>query len=59
MANEILPANVDAKGRPLIPTMTDRELAEEVASNLRAFSDALENLAQNPMLKAMLPGVRF
>jgi hypothetical protein len=49
----------DAKGRPLLAEMSDREVLEEVAHNLRAFHDALENLGKNPMLKAMLPGVTF
>lgn len=58
MASETV-TNVDAKGRPIIEEMTERDLLVEVAYNLRAFSDALETLSRNPMLAAMVPGFKL
>jgi hypothetical protein len=48
--------NRDSHGRPLIHTLTDRELAEETVLILRTLTDILEQLGQNPMLSMMIPG---
>ena len=45
----------DDKGRDMVETMTDREIAIETLVLLRAFGDALEQLGSNPMLRAMMP----
>lgn len=47
---------VDAKGRADVRAMSDRELAEETLLLLRVFSDAISELSNSPMAKAMLPG---
>lgn len=41
--------NRDSKGRALIHTLTDRELAEETLLYLRTVMDILEQLGQHPM----------
>lgn len=46
----------DSKGRPAVGFMSERELLEECVLMLRGFADALEQVGQNPMLKAM-PGM--
>jgi hypothetical protein len=38
--------------------MNDREIAEESLMLLRGFRDALMGAAQNPMVGAMLPGLK-
>jgi hypothetical protein len=47
---------VDSKGRAAVSTMSDREVAEETLLLLRVFSDAISELSNSPMAKAMLPG---
>ncbi len=47
--------NTDHKGRPFPATMSDRQIAEESLILLRAFGDALEVIANNPMLQMMMP----
>lgn len=46
----------DAKGRRMPETMTDREMLMEILINFRQLGDTLEEVGQNPMLKA-LPGM--
>lgn len=48
----------DAKGRTIPAEMTDREIAEETLLRLRNFDDVLEGIAANPMMRAMMPGMR-
>lgn len=43
----------DDKGRTVVSEMTDRELMEEVAHNLRALADVLEALGSHPMAGAL------
>lgn len=40
-----------------IEEMTDREIAEETLTYLRAFATALEKLGSNPMLAGMMPPI--
>lgn len=49
----------DNKGRVRADTLTEHEALTECVVLLRAFADALEAASQNPMLKAMMPGMRF
>jgi hypothetical protein len=42
--------------RTPVTDMTDRELLEELVVNGRALADALEALAQNPMIAAIANG---
>lgn len=47
----------DLKGRKLVHSMNEREIAEETLLLLRAFTDIFEGIARNPMLAAMIPGL--
>lgn len=47
--------SLDDKSRLKPACMTDRAIAEESLVLLRAFGDALQELGNNPMLKAMMP----
>lgn len=47
---------VDAKGRPRPETMTDRDLLVEVVTAMREVGDALAELSETPMMKAMSSG---
>lgn len=53
MADE---AQTDDKGRPLAEEMSDRELLIETVRTLRAVSDAVGDLAQSPMFRALQGG---
>lgn len=46
----------DDKGRPLPDNMTDRELLVELVTNMRAVGDAVGELAESPMVKALQSG---
>jgi len=37
--------------------MTDREIAEETLAILRTFAQTFMAMSQNPMLRAMMPGM--
>jgi len=37
--------------------MSDREIAEETLLILRTFAETFMAMSQNPMLKAMMPGM--
>lgn len=41
--------------RPNIDDMTTDEKIDEILTIMRAVSDALEQMGQNPMLKALMP----
>lgn len=47
----------DSHNRVDLYCMTDRAIAEETLLMLRQTSDAIEKLAQNPMIRAMIPGL--
>lgn len=47
----------DDKGRVIVQALTDREVAEETLYTLRALADVLEAVGQNPMARAMMPGL--
>ncbi len=42
--------------RPVVHSMTDREIAEETLILMRAFADMLMQIGNNPMVAAMMPG---
>jgi hypothetical protein len=42
--------------RKPVSEMTDSEKLTEIVETMRALSDALVTLSQNPMVKAMIPG---
>lgn len=46
----------DEKGRRLPDDMTDRELLTELVVNMRAIADAVDGLAESPMVRAMMNG---
>lgn len=54
---EITGPATDDKGRPVVQSLSDRELLEETVVYLRAFGDVLEQISKNPMLGAMMPGM--
>lgn len=54
-SNGIRPES-DEKGRPLIENMSDREILVELITGQRQLADALEQLEQSPMMRAMLSG---
>lgn len=47
---------VDSKNRPVVESMTEREIMEENLILMRAFADALAVISSSPMASAMLPG---
>lgn len=49
-------ANVQHDGFPVMAEMTDREILEEMATNMRSVAVALEALADNPMIAAIANG---
>ena len=50
------PRQTDAKGRPHPDTMSDRDLLVELVVNMRAVADAVDGLADSPMVRAMMSG---
>jgi hypothetical protein len=46
-------ASVDAKGRPIPETMTDREIAIETLRYMRTMMDLFEGLGQHPMARSL------
>lgn len=46
---------MDSKGRTLVQDMSNEEKVNEILLTMRALADALEELGNNPMLKAMMP----
>jgi hypothetical protein len=51
--------HVDAKGRPAVKLMSERELLEEIVTTLRVGVDAMDGMVANgvfanPMIKQML-----
>jgi uncharacterized protein (UPF0128 family) len=54
--NETALPLTDERGRTIVEAMSDSEKLAEILHTMRAVSDALESLGNNPMLKAMMPG---
>lgn len=46
----------DNMGRVFIAHMSDREIAEETLAHLRSVADAIAELSETPMMKAMRTG---
>lgn len=47
---------LDSKGRLYPEVMSDSDMLREILETMRGVADALEELGQNPMLRAMIPG---
>lgn len=47
----------DEKGRPMVETMTDREILKELLETMRALADVLQAVGESPMAAAMMPGL--
>lgn len=45
----------DERGRVLPAQMDDREMLTEILTLFRTLGDTLEQMGQNPMLKALMP----
>jgi hypothetical protein len=56
MDNDIMEIATDNLGRQIVETMSDSDKLTEILHTMRGVSDALTELGNNPMLKAMIPG---
>lgn len=54
---EVLSQVYDDKGRPVPISMTEREMLEETVLTMRMCADAIQLIANNPVLSAMVPGL--